>query len=95
MNPAAMLAIRPEFPFTAAPLSARSRHRQRLLLGSFGAAWKAGKMLAALPFDALRFGYAGAVRAGLVENSMLASRDFEQALGRLERVTLGPLARRV
>ncbi|MCE9658960.1 MAG: hypothetical protein K8R60_10400 [Burkholderiales bacterium] len=66
-----------------------------LLLASLAAAWSAGKGLAALPFDAMRLAYASAVRAGLVENSMLASRDVERALGALERATLGPLARRV
>ena len=54
-----------------------------------------GKSLAALPFDALRLGYASAVRAGLIENSMLASRDFDHAVAAIERVTLGPLARRL
>ena len=76
-------------------LSTRNRRRQQLLLDSVGATWNAGKALAALPFDALRFGYAGAVKAGLVKRSILASRDFERALGALERLTLGPLARRV
>lgn len=58
-------------------------------------AWAAGKRLAAMPFDAMRNSHAIAARAGLVQNSMLASRDFEQAMGALERATLGPLARRV
>lgn len=75
--------------------SARNRRRRRLVLDRLGAIRKAGKALAALPFDALRFGHASAVRAGLVQRSLLASRDFERALGALERVVLGPLARRV
>lgn len=62
---------------------------------SIQAAWTAGKAIAALPFDALRATYASAVHAGLVQNSMLASRDFEQVVGALEMVALGPLARRV
>ena len=49
----------------------------------------------ALPFDAARDHYARSVHAGLVPNSMLASCKFERALGVLEQLTLGPLARRV
>ena len=79
----------------ASRFPARRRYEQTLLLESVAAAWNAGKALAALPFDALRFGYASAVRAGFVQNSMLKSRDFERAVGALERMTLGPLARRV
>ncbi|MDE2454794.1 MAG: hypothetical protein KGL43_14470 [Burkholderiales bacterium] len=48
-----------------------------------------------LPFDGAREQYACAVRAGLLPNSMLASRDVERTLDALERLTLGPLARRV
>jgi hypothetical protein len=47
----------------------------------------------ALPFDAVRAQYARAARAGLIERSMLAQRDFELALGSLERLLLGPWAR--
>lgn len=61
----------------------------------FSIAFRAGKALAALPFDTLRVARANAVRAGLVENSMLGSRDFERRVGMLERMTLGPMARRV
>lgn len=64
-------------------------------LAGFGAAWAAGGAIAALPFDALRATHAHAVKAGLVRNSMLESRNFERALGALERAALGPLARRV
>jgi len=48
-----------------------------------------------LPFDAARFQYARAVQAGLLPNSILASRDLEIALDALEQLTLGALARRV
>jgi hypothetical protein len=48
---------------------------------------------ASLPFDALRLGYAGAVQAGLVRRSILASRDVEMQLDALERLVLGPFAR--
>ncbi|MEY4752364.1 MAG: hypothetical protein RJA44_39 [Pseudomonadota bacterium] len=49
----------------------------------------------AWPFDTARAQYAQAVRAGLIERSMLAQRDFEQTLGLFERLTLGPWARSV
>jgi hypothetical protein len=49
----------------------------------------------ALPFDVLREHYAKAVRAGLVQGSMLASRDLERVLAALEHATLGPWARSV
>jgi hypothetical protein len=62
---------------------------------SFTSAWTAGKQVAAMPFDALRASHAGAVKAGLIPNSMLESRDFEHVVVALERATLGPLARRV
>ena len=48
-----------------------------------------------LPFDIARAQYAQAVQLGLVERSMLASRDFGRTLGAIEQLTLGPLARRV
>ena len=48
----------------------------------------------AMPFDMAREHYAKAVRAGLIERSMLASARFEQQLNAFEHLTLGPLARR-
>lgn len=48
-----------------------------------------------LPFDVMRSQRAQAVRAGLLANSMLASRDFERAVDALEHLTLGPFARHV
>ncbi len=48
-----------------------------------------------LPFDVARAQYAAAVQWGLVERSMLASRNFAHALGALEQLALGPWARRV
>lgn len=85
------------YPWTAWAVSARKARGPMPAVGgwAFAAAFKTGKTLAALPFDALRFSYARAVKAGLVEKSMLASRDFENAVSALERMTLGPLARRV
>jgi hypothetical protein len=48
-----------------------------------------------LPFDIAREMYSKAVQAGVLQNSMLASRDFSLALSALEKTTLGPWARRV
>ena len=48
-----------------------------------------------LPFDVARAQYARAVQLGLVERSMLASRNFTRALSALERLALGPWARHV
>jgi hypothetical protein len=76
-------------------LARRSPSAQPWLAESFTAAWAAGKQVAALPFDALRASHASAVKAGLVPNSILESRDFEHVVQALERATLGPLARRV
>ncbi|MGZ5894223.1 MAG: hypothetical protein ACXWJ7_16570 [Caldimonas sp.] len=66
-----------------------------LALAPLAGAWRACKALAAVPFDVIRHQYSSAVRAGLIRKSLLASSDFERALGALERMTLGPLARRV
>jgi hypothetical protein len=55
----------------------------------------AGTAWLALPFDALRAQYAGVVRAGFVERSLLASGHVERALAALEQFALGPWARRV
>ena len=48
-----------------------------------------------LPFDMARAQYARAVQVGLIERSMLASRDFSRTVGALEQLTLGPWARHV
>ncbi len=47
----------------------------------------------ALPFDAARVQHAAGVQAGAVPRSLLESQHFEQQLGLMERLTLGPLAR--
>ena len=57
------------------------------------AVWQFARTVGQWPFDAARLQRAGAVQAGWLRNSMLDARDFEQLLGALERVTLGPLAR--
>jgi hypothetical protein len=57
-----------------------------------------GRLLAqalGVPFDGIRSAHAAAARSGLIQNSMLESRDFEQALASLERLALGPWARHV
>jgi len=46
-----------------------------------------------MPFDAVRASYARAVRAGLIQRSMLASARFERHLNAVEDLALGPLAR--
>lgn len=48
-----------------------------------------------LPFDVARAQYARAVQLGLVQRSMLASRDFARTMGALEQLALGPWARHV
>ncbi len=48
-----------------------------------------------LPFDVARAQYARAVQVGLIERSMLASRDFSRTVGALEQLALGPWARHV
>lgn len=48
-----------------------------------------------LPFDAAREQYAQAVRLGWLPRSMLASREVERTLDAWEKLSLGPLARRV
>jgi hypothetical protein len=62
---------------------------------SASAAVQVGVGVLRLPFDAARAQYAKCVQVGLIERSMLASRDFECALGALEKLSLGLLARRV
>ena len=55
---------------------------------------QAGQDVLAMPFDMARASYVQAVRAGLIERSMLASRDFERTVAAMETITLGPLARK-
>ncbi len=47
------------------------------------------------PFDLARAQHAASVQSGFSERSLLASADFERRLDLLERMTLGPFARRV
>ena len=55
---------------------------------------RAGSDVMALPFDLARDSYARAVRAGLIERSMLQSAHFARALRAVENLTLGVWARR-
>ena len=52
-------------------------------------------LILALPFDLARANYAKAVQYGFIEQSLLKSARFEQELSAMERLTLGPWARRV
>jgi hypothetical protein len=81
-------------PATAVWVAAQEPVGQAWPVDTLVAGWTASKAIAALPFDTLRANHASAVRAGLVQNSMLASRDFEHVVVALEQMTLGPLARR-
>ena len=56
---------------------------------------KTTSLILGLPFDLARANYANAVRMGLIKQSLLNSARFEQQLGIVERMTLGPWARRV
>ncbi len=49
----------------------------------------------AQPFDCVRHQHAASVQAGALPRSLLESQRFEQQLGLLEKLSLGPLARRV
>jgi len=48
-----------------------------------------------LPFDMAREQYAKAVQVGLIQRSMLAWAKFERQMDLMEKITLGPWARRV
>lgn len=54
---------------------------------------KTNRDMCALPFDMAREHYAKAVKAGLIERSLLASANFGRMMSALEKLTLGPWAR--
>lgn len=58
------------------------------------AAWKTTSDLLSTPFDVARLHYSFAVRLGVARRSKLDGRVVEQALGTLERLSLGIFARR-
>ncbi len=66
-------------------------------LNGFGTALKTStdyaRGILRMPFDLARENYASSVRAGLTEQSMLASAKFASALSLMETMALGPLAR--
>ena len=74
---------------------AHALHCPRGLATVVAAAGKTSQLALALPFDAARETYAKAVRIGFLQDSMLTEAKFARDLGRLEKRTLGPLARRV
>lgn len=64
------------------------------LLGCASLALNAAQCCLVAPFEAMRSQYAGAVAAGLVPTSLLTSARLERSLDNLEKLCLGPLARR-
>ena len=86
---AATSLLRPSTSFLFAALGAKAPlHRGQ------ETALHAAQPILALPFDAMRQRYAGAVTAGLAPRSILDSARLERWLDALEALTLGPLARR-
>ena len=51
------------------------------------------RALLSLPFDLAREMYSRAARAGIIQNSQIASARFSRALCASEKLTLGPWAR--
>jgi hypothetical protein len=82
-----MIMTAPFFPAASGPPPAATDE-------NLPAPMRSAKWWLVLPFDALRAQYAGAVQAGFVERSLLASTRFEHAVAALEQFVLGPLARR-
>jgi hypothetical protein len=62
---------------------------------AMGGWWSVLRELLALPFDIARHQHAASVRVGALPRSLLESQRFEQQLGLLERLSLGPLSRHV
>ncbi|MGA8009444.1 MAG: hypothetical protein WCA24_08660 [Thiomonas sp.] len=52
------------------------------------------KDLLRMPFDVMREQYASAVRAGVIERSLLGAARFERKVASLEQTVLGSWARR-
>lgn len=59
---------------------------------SFG---RTAALMQGLPFDMAREHYANAVKIGLIERSLLDWAKFERQIDCLEKIMLGPWARRV
>ena len=81
----------PRHPAPLAPASGTGRLQANGRPGSIQGG--AGQAFLTVPFDAMRFQYASAVMAGLVQRSIIASAQLERALDTLEKLILGPLAR--
>jgi hypothetical protein len=62
---------------------------------ALGMVWGCLRDMLAWPFDLARAQHAAGVRAGAWPRSLLESQHFEQQLGLMETLALGPLARRV
>ena len=60
---------------------------------ALGRWWSSLRELLALPFDIARHQHAAGVQAGALPRSLLESQRFEQQLGLMESLSLGPLAR--
>ena len=60
---------------------------------ALGGWWSSLRDLLALPFDIARHQHAAGVKAGALPHSLLESQRFEQRLGLMESLSLGPLAR--
>lgn len=61
----------------------------------FAPAARMARFHATAPFDIVRHLRAAWIQAGLQRRSMLADREFERTLGAVEKLWLGPWARRV
>ena len=53
------------------------------------------RIASSMPFDAMRANHAALVQAGWIEPSIIASGRLERMLNAVEKLALGPLARRV
>ncbi len=60
---------------------------------ALGGWWNSLRDMLALPFDMARHQHAAGVRSGALPRSLLESQRFEQQLGLMESLSLGPLAR--
>ncbi len=86
--------------FIEAPAHATATGRSSLsadrahFLGCASLALNATQSCLVAPFEAMRSQYAGAVAAGFMPKSLLASAQLERSLDNLEKLCLGPLARR-
>ena len=60
---------------------------------ALGGWWSSLRDMLALPFDMARHQHAAGVQAGAFPRSLLESQRFEQQLGLMESLSLGPWAR--